>query len=292
MEGKICNNRLIYAYTEYLEEDEIRNVVSDALKQTDIKGDVLINVVSVKGVKCKHSYLWASSNEVFDFLIGFGDKGYTNIKKLKKNENVSYANMVKQNKKENKKFDMTDDEDDGWIQIRNSGETFVDVQIQLKKMEYSPERISQIKKHDGKFTGVPCTIKFSKAYFIPIDTETDEEKRVSNVWVADNIPEFVTVGLLLNYLRKFNTDSNAKGLIRSQNGEKYVNYPHIHIKKNTYGRRLWVTFNPNSTDGQFALHMCKHMPISDGKNSGKIFFKHFVDKYRDAEDSSSDESDE
>ena len=116
----------------------------------------------------------------------------------------------------------------------------------------------------------------------PINDNTDDDLRVHNVWYADKVPNFITVSHLANALKKYVIDSTKKGEVKYSKPRKILSYPHIAMSKSGNTQRVWVTFDPDSTDGQFALFMCRQLVINENT---KIYFNHFKNKRRDEDDS-------
>ena len=72
--------------------------------------------------------------------------------------------------------------------------------------------------------------------------------------------------------------------------EKYINYPHINIvktkdKQGKSAHRVYVTFDPNSTDGIFGIHMYKQMKVSHNNHEHVLYFHHQLRRNREKDDS-------
>src|SRR5437899_2972747 len=81
-DSRISNGHLIHAITGYSNEDQISKVIEKALEDAKIKSSFFINVLAPKGKYVKYSYIWVTSEEAFNFLIGFQDKGSNCVKRL------------------------------------------------------------------------------------------------------------------------------------------------------------------------------------------------------------------
>lgn len=295
MDNRISNKRLIYAITDYLTESQIREVIQDVLNQAEIKDRFHVNVVHYKGKMCKYSYIWACTENLFNFLVKFGANGkisYNKVVKIDESKvNVSKKSVSVPASTGNRfgLLDMTEIDDSVVVPVSKT-EVIVK-EIILPAVKYSEEKLKEIALIDPKYTNKSCVIEFNAALFRPIDDETDEEKRVHNVWYADRIPKFITTISILNVIKDFTSDPNKKAELKFSKNKKMVHYPHINMKDSPQGKKVWVTFDPDSHDGQAALLMCKQLPVREGNIETKIYFKHFVNKYRDDNSDSDSYSD-
>jgi len=307
---KISNNRLIYAITDYLTKSQVEEIIENVLEQTGINDQFDVSVIFYKGKMCKYSYIWVSSEKLFNLLTKFDSTGTTTYSivansnsKIPANSTVvSYKNsastsgsssLSSSNSSDNNKYlisnkfgvlDMT--KEDEHTEIIKSNFEIRNVKITLKTIPYTEEKLKEISIEDPKYTIKECLIEFKPALFQPIDDETDYDKRVHNVWYADKVPKHITVKQLVESLRRFVSNPNMKAPVKFSKNKQLVPYPHINIRDSPTDKKVWVTFDPNSHDGEAALFMCKQLQIGNVK----IYFNHFKDRSRDDnEDFSSDD---
>lgn len=297
MDNKVSNDHLIYSHTGVSNEHQIIDVVQDALDKANIKSIFYVNVVSNGGMLCKYSYIWVTNKEAFDYLVSFKNQGYTTIKKLVTIDNPEFKVKPEPESKpevENvmsyNDLDAHLDWSDSPATFNTTGDTsnkinvFEDVKITLMKIHYTPDQIGSNSSNDS------INITFDQASFIDMrktdedsgsdDSESESDNRVHNVWIATNVPEFINLKIILKYLRPFVTD-NAKGPLNFNGTKNMVPYPHINIKKNknNNNKTIFVKFNPDSNDGQFALYMCRQLKVENGANKATLYFKHLTRKY-------------
>lgn len=297
MDDRVSNRRLIYAITDYLTEDQIRNSIKNVLIPIGINDEFYVNVVHYQGEPCKYSYIWTSTEKLFDLLIKMGNTGKTTYNKVVKSSSLlkgskkveaplSQYESIDKVKNKFSLLDMTE-EDDSVTFPKSENEVEIK-EIVLDAIQYSPELVDRIKIVDPKHTKNSCLIEFKQSLFLPIEDATDAAGRIHNMWYADKVPKFVTMKLLLDTLKKFVTNPNKKVEIYHGKTKKLIPYPHINMLETGTGKRLIVTFDPDSHDGQAALYMCRQLLVSDGKQKAKIYFNHFVKKVEKESDSDSD----
>lgn len=299
MDTRVSNKRLIYATTGYLTETQIREVIQDVLNQAEIKGEFYVNVVHYKGKMCKYAYVWASSEDMFNLLIKFDLENIVHINKVSKIESsnltkstpstpsiplISSTPLNKSNRF--KLLDMTEEDDSVDIPIPTT--EVVKKEIILHPVIYSNEKLKEIESFDPKYTDKSCIIQLKAGLFQIIDDDEDDQFRIHNVWYADKVPKYITTKHLLDALQKFITNPNKKGEIKYSKNKKILKYPHINMKDSPNGKRLWITFDPESHDGQAALFMCKQLVIKDGTFETKIYFNHFIKQPKNEDNSESD----
>ena len=286
MSEKISNNRLIYAITDFLTKDQIEDVIQDAIDQAGIKDKFDVSVIFYKGKMCKYSYIWTSTDTLFNFLTKFDSTQTITHSVLSKSDSeiVKESTVVGYKTNSdlcNNKFGLLDmTVEDEHNEIIKSNFEIRNVKITLKSVKYSDEKLKQLIIEDPKYTNKECVIKFKPALFQPIDDETDFDKRVHNVWYADKVPKHITVKSLVDLLKKFVTNPTKKAPVKFSKNKQLVSYPHINMKDSPSGKKVWVTFDPDSHDGEAALFMCKQLQVGNIK----IYFNHFKDMSRDDDD--------
>jgi len=288
--GKISNKRLIYAATSFATEDQIYQAITKAFTKANIIADCYINVLLNKGKMCKCAYVWVTSDQAFDFLIGI-EHGIAHVKRVTPVSNPNYGKL----KLKTSSNSWADDDDDNGVDDCKTINVLRDIDIPLDKVEYTEEQIKNIKTEIPTYNTEPFYIKFSRATVEDIrpksmlgKSTTDEsesesseddsvDRKIHNVWIAKNIPQFVNFQMILDKLKRFVSDTNARGTFRIGDKEKYVTYPHVNIKKNYDNtRRVYITFNPDSTDGIFALYMCRQVKLDHNGQKGILYFDHFI----------------
>lgn len=290
MDDKISNNHLIYSYTGLANESQIVEVIRDALIKAEIESDFYVNVVTRDNIPCNYSYIWVTNKQAFEYLISFKNLGYTTVKKMVTVDNPDYQPLAKSSSDMSyyELLNTISSDCNDWSEPTSTVNVYEEIKIPLMKINYTP---TQMTEYNQKNNGI--VIAFDKASFTdmrPIensgdssdsDTSDDSEsdKYVHNVWIATNVPDFVNLNILLKYLRPFVTDPNVKGPLNFNGVKNKVPYPHINIRKNKNNKKMvFVTFNPDSTDGQFALYMCRQLKIENNGNKAVLYFKHLIRK--------------
>jgi hypothetical protein len=198
-----------------------------------------------------------------------------------------------------------DDEDDIQIPTVIVKSVFQDVPYQLDKIQYTDNQVKWIQEKYPNDSVEPFYIAFNKGSVYDIrppdmirdltkstnsinsvstsggsgsDSEesgSNEPELYYNKWIGYNVPDFVDFKMIQEALKKYVTDPTAKGKLNKFNGVEYVKYPHINIKTQKNGNKsVYVTWNPNSTDGMFALAMCRQVKFQKADKSGVIRFNH------------------
>lgn len=282
---KISNSHLIYSTTGYANEEQIYNVISKALKKAGLESKIYINLLYIKGKTCQCGYIWVDDAAAFNMLTKFSNNQtiqYTKTVKTLNNSDssneTSESPTVKSSSTFNDKINWADCTDDDDVPS-DKGYTLkkIDMDVTLDPIIYTNEQINKVSIYDTDFINEPYYISLDAALIEDVRTIGPDEsnrKPVHNVWVANNIPDFVTPHILLKYLQQYVTDRNVKSNFRIDNKELLLPYPHIRIQKKAAKSSVYITFNPNSTDGMFALKMCRQLKIDSGNKSATLYFNH------------------
>lgn len=99
------------------------------------------------------------------------------------------------------------------------------------------------------------TIYYDRAFISPVDNNMYN----NNTLKSTNIPFWVNEVMLRKIFSQFSNN---------------VNYPIINILNFVNGRMAFVSFDPESNDANFALHMTKKMNLSDGDKTACLIWYH------------------
>lgn len=141
-----------------------------------------------------------------------------------------------------------------------------------QKIMYKDQFI-ETSKHDGTYKdGMKIVIpdkdnfEISQAFVYKL-----EDNLCSNVLCARKIPLTINETMLKNFFASY--ASNNKTKVTRRNGNKTFEdtYPFVTINSE---RIAFVTFDPKTHDGQFALLMTKKVEMSDGDKPVVLIFTH------------------
>lgn len=91
------------------------------------------------------------------------------------------------------------------------------------------------------------TLYYDRAFISPIDTTIYHH----NALRSKNVPHWVTKNMLEKIFKQFSNSPN---------------YPLVNISNFPNGRIAFVTFDPNTNDANFALHMTKKLKLNNDEN--------------------------
>lgn len=294
MDTKISNGHLvILKQTGYTTEAQISEVIRDALEKGNLYSDFYVNVVTNKWKMCKYAYVWVTDTKAFEYLVSYENKGFVSIEKTKIVDNSNYVPkaLTKSTDEmtEAELLDLVCDDTDDWCDSGNTISTIKETtKIHLKPIRYTQEQIDKFSIEDPDHSFEDVILPFEKAVFEDLrSANSDSESEsglppVHNVWYINKVPDFITSDILLKYLRPYATDPTAKGPIVINKKKRMIPYPHINIRINgsNQNRNAFVTFNPNSNDGQFALYMCRQLKVEENGQKAILYCNHHIPRYQ------------
>lgn len=117
---------------------------------------------------------------------------------------------------------------------------------------------SELIKSEPEYTvieQVPNTIYYDRAFISPIDQNIYN----NNTLKSTNVPFWISESILRKVFSQFSNNPN---------------YPTVNILNFVNGRMAFVSFDPESNDANFALHMTKKMNLSDGDKQACLIWYH------------------
>ena len=295
---QVFGKNLLYATTEYLNSDQVTEVIKNAIKQLNIATSFKVNVLMNNGY-CKCAYIWIDSNEVANALAGYNLDGSDRVIKI---ENPNYIPLKPTLNEEieniSKDLNMMD-YDDIWYEIKQKHERYeknkmidkkLEPLVNFKKIEYNQQQIDYIKEFcDNEKIDFTYTISVNRAIINSIRlsnmyNKTEEEKIVvHNVIRSTNIPSWLNIKLLLDVFKPFVSDK--KIIVSVKVGDRYKKLPYPHIKFGHFksiGKYVDIEFNPNSDDAEYAMRMYRKLevqdPTSEEKGPMTLIFNHIKRK--------------
>ncbi|HLX52934.1 MAG TPA: hypothetical protein VKR58_03285 [Aquella sp.] len=285
---RISNDHLLMVQSGFADDTQIYSVLSDVLIRSELFSDIYVNVVYIKGNPCKYAYVWVKNKEAFEFLVGFGDKGYNHMKKMVEIPNPEFLNKKEESfsdpqayfdhilKTSGKKSWDEDEDIPPTIKVIQDG-----IKIVLKSIVYTSDQIKTIHEYDPDWEPEPLVLEMAKAHFRDYRLNTPEnassgdehDAYIHNKWIARGIPEGVGYDSILNILQKYVSNPQARGRCVIKGVEKTLRYPHVTTAKSKGGQTCaYVTFDPDSADGIFALAMCRQMKIEKNGIMHTLYF--------------------
>ena len=284
----IYDNHTLYIETGISHRNQIEYVLKIAIEKLNIPCKFKVNLVTNKDGYCGYSYIWISSPQVYNALIGKNFNGLERVEWIddpkwvlpSKPLNDALEDLM--NKKENNLSWSDESERENNIRdMYKCPKIKVELEplIKISGYEYDNEQMEYLNiraKESGDIGSIPDMGYFEIA---PAYVSELEDNLSNNVLLAQKIPNWITSKILKDIFENYASD--PKTLCRRKINGEYINitFPHINIHKNKDKNSAFITFDPSTNDSRFALLMTRKLEIVDRQKKIVLIFNHsFINK--------------
>lgn len=265
-EIKISSPHYIYAeFYGATKESFIKEFTNTMKKSEPLFGKVNfeLNVITKSDLSIfGYAYVWVSSEEAFNIIIGLNKDGSERIEevideKWKPNPYhvMEYNTWFKTNKCP---------EHMSWAEISEYEEKIIN---QIKPPIIKKQLSSLFPMNHIMLDGKKIPVQFSRAW-----ASRKDDSISSYQLYCSCLPDWVDEKMIHNIMNKYSTSKNRLVLDKEKNHTQ--SYPLVTIYKNKRFRSAVVMFDPMTNDGLFAYLMTKKIFLP----KGIIGFDYFKDK--------------
>lgn len=246
---KITLKRFLFIQSGILDEEQIRNCITDGIKQLNLKCDeesLIINVVKNReGKHFGHTYCWVEDIKIYNALIGLNLDGTERFEEVEdktwKEPDVPLDEALEGVTDWGEEEEIMDRYDRPYI--RKSLEPV----IILPGIKYTGEQRNKTESDIGFIDVFPVSL-----------TNYEENE---NYIFSKNIPDWLDESIVHAYFKKFDDNQFSK------------NYPKIIIRNYKENRNLKVIFSPKQNNlASFLIKLVKKVELSDQHGNKKLIF--------------------
>lgn len=229
------DNHTIYAYTHDITKEQLHDIVQETInniqKNHGICTKFRVNVVTnYENKTLGFSFIFLSNKEVYNILLG---KNVDGTPRFKEKDIKIIDTSIKRS--------WADDLDDDNNPVLDDP---------LEKFNFSKYG----KEPDVEYRIIPAFVGNVDDGYCP------------NVLRTPKIPEWVDENDLREHFEIYTSNPYTKYRVNIRGRQQMIQYPHVVITK---GRSAFITFDINTKDAQFALHMNKKTELTKTINGKK-----------------------
>ncbi len=262
MSYKHYNNHTLYIRTGIAHRYQVEEILKNAINQLNIKTEIFVNLISSKDGYCGCAYVWISSPEVYNAIVG---------KNLDGSERVRYEDDPDWKP-------PTDSTDKSWGDRMENKEClrttiYLESLLSFDGYDFDQKQLDNMSNLSTK----KGYIKIYQAFVLDVEPNLNR-----HILIAKNIPEWITEEMLKDKFSPFTSDTKTK-IQRFINRKRiFDTYPFINIynhsnkiskvklaESGSFTPKImcFITFNKLTYDGQFALLMTKKLVVYHPKTN-------------------------
>lgn len=268
---------VLYVDTGVAHASQLEKALRKAIEDTGLQCEFRVNLVTSRGQYCGHAYVHISNLLVFYMLIGRNPDGTERVEKYpdpswkaptdKTYEEAFEEAEVEMKERIGKKLDWADYSDiEDCVRSRYEHPLLVrklKPLVELPGYDYDEGQIARIKELAVAKGEDPSKIpkqgffQISQAYVHELN-----ENQCSNVLIT-RVPHWVSETILKDIFSPYASDSKTK-ITRKMAGKKISDtYPFITMLEKEQNKIVFITFDPETIDGQCAYLMTRKLIVSD-----------------------------
>lgn len=275
-----CYDRhTLYVETGIAHRDQIENCFKIPIRKLRIPCRFKVNLVSNRNGYCGYAYIWVSSTQVYNAILGKNLDGTDRIV-YENDPNWSPPEKSLEEAIHELKVEFSDPDVKG---VSGSWCDMVDAEDEINQQYECPK----IKHDQSPLVKVPGytydegQILYLRGRAIENSEDTDtipdmgyfeiapacvpeiDDRYTHNVIVSRRVPDWITENILKNLFVNYASDSTTIHRRNVRGRNKVDTYPHIGTSVRDDVRSVYVTFDPSTADARFALLMTRKLLVVD-----------------------------
>lgn len=294
MTDRYYDHHTLYVETGVAHRHQVVEVFAEAIKRLDIPCKFKVNLVETKSGYCGYAYVWISSPQVYNALLGRNLDGSERVEWYDdpnwKSPTKPLEDALDELETSDSWVDMIEDEDNvrklyKCPKLKKDLPSLVSIpgyKYDEEQMSYLEMKAMNVSEEDEKIN-LNSLPRNGFVEISPASLRNIEDNLCPNVIMARKIPRWISEDTLKGIFAEYASDSKTPHRRNIKGQSSLVTFPYVVITIQKESRTAYINFDPSTNDARFALLMTRKLRIIDPESrypATTLIFNHsYFNKY-------------